>query len=337
MSHWHRIPVHRVATLLPSFFRRQVRDDLVPVKIEVYPLVRAAAFGAAEQLAVEAACRAQVVHREGEMKERNRAHTAGVSAGPASRKPAPVRGPALSSALGGLLALSLVLGASSCADQDQIVAQVAQTPGSWRLLLALLLGFALSFLGSLPMTGPLALLVLDRTVSGQRRSAFWIALAGALVEGLIAAVIAALLPLVLRYSTSIVRIARVSGAVVIFVVGLSLVLRPQTVTQLETTHKGQSLLAGFLATALNPTLLATWTIAVTALHANGLLDGGFRAGPVFGVGVVVGVLGWFLVLVALARVGTPERMNRYRSALGRSVGGILLLVSVLTFLHLAFP
>src|SRR6185295_12836265 len=283
-------------------------------------LVGAAAFGAAEQLAIEAPRRAQVVHREGQMKERNRAHPAGVPAGPASRK----------------LAL-LLLAALGCAHQDQIVAQVAQTPGSWRLLLALLLGFALSFLGSLPMTGPLALLVLDRTVSGQRRSAFWIAFAGALVEGVIAAVIAALLPLVLQYSTSIVRIARVSGAVVIFVVGLSLVLRPQTVTQLETTHKGQSLLAGFLATALNPTLLATWTIAVTALHANGLLDGGWREGPVFGVGVVVGVLGWFLVLVALAPVGTPERMNRYRAALGRSVGGILLLVSALTFLHLAWP
>ncbi|MEO8179982.1 MAG: LysE family transporter [Deltaproteobacteria bacterium] len=217
------------------------------------------------------------------------------------------------------------------------MAQVAQTPGSWRLLLALLLGFALSFLGSLPMTGPLALLVLDRTVSGQRRSAFWIALAGALVEGVVAGAIAALLPLVLRYSTSIVRIARVSGAVVIFVVGLSLVLRPQTVTELETSHKGQSLLAGFLATALNPTLLATWTIAVTALHANGLLDGGLRVGPLFGVGVVAGVLAWFLVLVLLARVGSPARMSGYRAALGRSVGGILLLVSALTFLHLAWP
>jgi threonine/homoserine/homoserine lactone efflux protein len=269
------------------------------------------------------------------MKERNRAHLAGVSVGPAACKGAPASRLAFSPAVCSLLALAL--GAPGCGGRDELVAQVAQTPGSWRLLLALLLGFLLSFLGSLPMTGPLALLVLDRTVSGQRRSAFWIALAGALVEGVIAGVIAALLPLVLQYSTSIVRIARISGGVVIFVVGLSLVLRPQTVTQLETSHKGQSLLAGFLATALNPTLLATWTIAVTALHANGLLDGGFREGPVFGAGVVVGVLAWFLVLVALARVGSPERMSRYRSALGRSVGGILLLVSAITFLHLAMP
>jgi threonine/homoserine/homoserine lactone efflux protein len=233
-----------------------------------------------------------------------------------------------------LLVFSCALG---CASKGEIVARVAQTPGSWRLLLALLLGFAFSFLGSLPMTGPLALLVIDRMVSGQRRAAFWITLAGALVEGVIAAVIAALLPLVLQYSSSIVRVARISGAVVILVVGLSLLLRPQAVSQLETQHKSQSLLAGFLATALNPTLLATWTIAVTALHANGLLDGGFREGPLFGAGVVAGVLAWLFVLVLLARLGSPERMSRYRAALGRSVGGILVLVSALTFLHLASP
>jgi threonine/homoserine/homoserine lactone efflux protein len=200
-------------------------------------------------------------------------------------------------------------------------------------LLCLGLGFVLSLLGSLPMTGPLALLVLDRVMVGQRRSALWIALSGALVEGVIAAVIATLLPLVLQHSTGLVRIGRVSGAVVIFIVGLGLVLRPQTVSEIETRHRGQSLLVGFLATALNPTLVATWTIAVTALHANGLLEGGLWEGQSFGAGVVLGVLGWFGVLLALARLSAPERMRHYRRALGRSVGGILLIVSALTFIY----
>jgi threonine/homoserine/homoserine lactone efflux protein len=202
-------------------------------------------------------------------------------------------------------------------------------------LLCLGLGFVLSLLGSLPMTGPLALLVLDRVMVGQRRSALWIALAGALVEGVIAAVVATLLPLVLHHSTSLVRIGRVSGAIVIFIVGLGLLLRPQTVREIETQHRRRSLLVGFLATALNPTLIATWTIAVTALHANGLLDGGLWEGLAFGAGVVLGVLGWFGALLALARLSAPERMRHYRGALGRSVGGILLLVSVLTLVYAA--
>lgn len=226
----------------------------------------------------------------------------------------------------------------ACAGREQQAAaelseRVAQSTGSSSLALSFGLGFALSLLGSLPMTGPLALLVLDRVMSGQRRSAMWIAFSGALVEGVIAAVIASLLPLVLQHSTSLVRIGRLSGAVVIFIVGLVLLLRPQTVTEIETGHRRQSLLVGFLATSLNPTLVATWTIAVTALHANGLLEGGFRQGPSFGAGVVLGVLGWLVLLLGIARWSAAERMRRHRAALGRSVGVILLLVSVFTFLH----
>ena len=80
-------------------------------------------------------------------------------------------------------------------------------------MLCLCLGFVLSLLGSLPMTGPLALLVLDRVLSGQRRAALWIAASGALVEGVIAAAIATFLPLVLQHSESLVQVGRVSGAV----------------------------------------------------------------------------------------------------------------------------
>src|SRR5207244_12333082 len=47
-------------------------DDLVPMEIEVDPLFRAAAFRAAEELAIELARSGQVVHREREMERRHR-------------------------------------------------------------------------------------------------------------------------------------------------------------------------------------------------------------------------------------------------------------------------
>jgi hypothetical protein len=48
-------------------------DDLVPVEIEIDPMVRAAAFGAAEQFAVEAPSGGKVVDRKG-MVEGRKAH-----------------------------------------------------------------------------------------------------------------------------------------------------------------------------------------------------------------------------------------------------------------------
>jgi len=234
-----------------------------------------------------------------------------------------------------VLWLSLGISLLACNTSPEVLARAASTVGPTRLLLALLLGFALSLAASLPMSGPLALLVLDRTLMGERAAAFWITLAGALVEGCIAAGIGSLLPLVLQHSSRIVLFARSSGALVILVVGVALLLRPGALSGVETQRRSQSLLAGFLTTALNPTLLATWTIAVTALHANGLLDGGVQSGLLFGAGVVLGVLAWFFVLLRLARTASPVRMTRYRSAIGRSIGALLLFVSALTFLRIA--
>ena len=156
------------------------------------------------------------------------------------------------------------------------------------LLLAFGLGGGLAFAGSVPMTGPLALLVLDRIIAAQRRAAIWIALAGALVEGTIATGVAVLLPLVLRHSEAIITRARLTGALVIFAVGITLALRPEVMRSIKTDRKRQSFAAGFLTTALNPTLLATWTVAVTTLHANGLLHGGTGVGLIFGIGVAAG-------------------------------------------------
>lgn len=204
------------------------------------------------------------------------------------------------------------------------------------MLVAFALGFGLAFVGSVPMTGPLALLVLDRMIAGQRRSALWIAFAGALVEGAIAAGVATFLPLVLANSTSIVTLARTSGAVVIFAVGLTLVLRPRVLESIKTERKRQSFLAGFLTTVLNPTLLATWTVTVTALHDSGLIAGGNPSGLVFGFGVSVGALSWFALILLLSRGRWPARLMNHRVALGRSVGAILTLLGAALFVRAVF-
>jgi threonine/homoserine/homoserine lactone efflux protein len=201
------------------------------------------------------------------------------------------------------------------------------------LLVAAGLGGGLAFVGSIPMTGPLALLVLDRIIAMQRKAALWIALAGALVEGFIAALVATLLPLILRHSDAIVLRARLSGALVIFAVGTTLALRPDLLASIKTDRKRTSFLAGFLTTALNPTLLATWTVTVTTLHSNGMLQGGGALGPVFGIGVAVGALGWFALLLLLARSSRLSRLEKHRSAFGRSIGIILALLGAGLFVR----
>jgi threonine/homoserine/homoserine lactone efflux protein len=217
--------------------------------------------------------------------------------------------------------------------------RVSAEPGA--LLVAFGLGGGLAFAGSVPMTGPLALLVLDRIIAAQRRAALWIALAGALVEGTIAAGVALLLPLVLRYSEEIVQRARLSGSFVIFAVGITLAIRPELLRSIKTDRKRQSFAVGFLTTALNPTLLATWTVAVTTLHTNGLLTGGSGTWLVFGIGVAAGALGWFVLLLLLARraqrrpqtSGAMARLRLHRGAIERGIGVFLALLGAGLFVR----
>jgi threonine/homoserine/homoserine lactone efflux protein len=201
------------------------------------------------------------------------------------------------------------------------------------VLIALLLGFGLAFVGSIPMTGPLAVLVIDRMLTSQRGAAFWIAFAGAIVEGLIAGAIATFLPVVLQHSGSIIRLARIGGALVIFAVGIVLVTRPEVLGRLETDRKRESFMAGFLATALNPTLLATWTVAVTALHEAGLFDGGYQSGPLFGAGVVGGAISWSALLIVLSRRLAPKLRIQNRKTPGRIIGAVLVCVGIGVFVR----
>ena len=199
----------------------------------------------------------------------------------------------------------------------------SELPG---LLLALGLGGGLAFAGSVPMTGPLALLVLDRILVRERRAALWIGLAGALVEGVIAAAVATLLPLVLRHSERIIIYARLSGSLVIFAIGVTLWVRPDLLASIKTERKRQSFLAGFLTTALNPTLLATWTVTVTALHSNGLLGDVAGTGLMFGLGAALGAFGWFVLLLMVMRRSRFEGLTRHRASLGRVIGVVLTVV-----------
>ena len=194
------------------------------------------------------------------------------------------------------------------------------------MLEALVLGFGLSFVGSIPMTGPLALLVLDRIIAVQRAAAFWIAVAGALVEAVVAGAVATFLPLLLPRSELVVRFARSSGALVIFAVGVLLMIKPELLSSIKTERKQHSMLAGFLATALNPTLLATWTVMVTSLHSSGVLAAGYLSGVSFGLGVGAGALAWFFVVILLSNRFRLQQLTNHRLELGRAVGVLLMLV-----------
>jgi threonine/homoserine/homoserine lactone efflux protein len=177
------------------------------------------------------------------------------------------------------------------------------------VLLAVLIGFAFGFLGSMPVAGPIAVLVLRLGLSNDARRGRYLAMGGALAEGLYVLLAFWGLSAVLGGHPGLLPASRLLGATICLLLGsFLLVHRPAPAAPdprgegggVERRGRKRSFLGGFLLTVLNPTLLVTWTAALAALQATGLVAlAPARAIP-FAVGVVLGIVAWFSTLLVLA-------------------------------------
>jgi threonine/homoserine/homoserine lactone efflux protein len=177
------------------------------------------------------------------------------------------------------------------------------------MFLALIVGIAFGFVGSMPPAGPIAVLVFARGLSGQHRSGLAIAGGAAVAEGGYAFLAYwGTGELVSRFPAALLAS---KGAATLILLGLGvycLVARPTFGPSEPSAPPVQSSVAlGLGITALNPTFLATWTAAVTVLHSTGFVPASVAAAGPFALGAAVGIYLWFWVLLVL--------MRRYAGAL----------------------
>ncbi|HEU4408081.1 MAG TPA: LysE family transporter [Polyangiaceae bacterium] len=157
----------------------------------------------------------------------------------------------------------------------------------------------------MPVAGPIAILVFADGARGRTRSAFYVALGAALAEGLYAFVTFWGFAELLRRYPLVVPVSRALGSLVLLGAGTYLFVRGRRSDERGPASKpakrGGKFLLGFTITALNPTLLVTWTAAVTALSSA--LGHGLRTGDAlpFAAGAGAGIVGWFSVLLVLMR------------------------------------
>ncbi len=199
------------------------------------------------------------------------------------------------------------------------------------MLLAAVLGFAFAWLGSIPIAGPIAALVVTRGLAGRIRSAALVALGGALVEAVYACLAFWGFSTFLKDYPLVEPISRGVAAAILAFLGVTFIRglgegKPPPPDE-DGASQWQSFLLGASICALNPTLVATWTAVVTMLHGGGLVDLQGRQALPFGAGVLAGIVGWFSTLLAIIR-RYRERFSR--AALGRVVrviGALLLVLS----------
>lgn len=177
-------------------------------------------------------------------------------------------------------------------------------------LVAALIGLVVGFVGSVPVAGPISVLVLQRAVDGKRKSALLTGVGGAVGEAIYATGVGVALPVLHNQVQAAVPITRAVGAVVITVVGLVLSFRSDILKERAPKKDSGDVLTGLAASLFNPTIIATWTVVIGSVYADGWLPRKPILGVPLGVGVLLGVTAWYAIVVAAA--------DRVKRLLGRS-------------------
>lgn len=189
--------------------------------------------------------------------------------------------------------------------------------------LAFPLGFGLAFVGSMPMSGPVAVLFIARVLNAQRAAALLVALGGSLVEAGYALGVAYLLPHLVGRTQAVVLGSLALGAVVVTALGALLLARPSLLQGHDEMSARRGFWRGVLSSLLNPTLIATWTVAVSTLYANGWLTNRLSSAAGFALGVGLGSVAWFGALLAITRARHVRVTPELRMKLMRAMGGVL--------------
>jgi len=169
---------------------------------------------------------------------------------------------------------------------------------------ASLIGFILGFVTSIPIAGPISILVFGRGLQNRGHTAVYLAVGSAIAESIYAYLafwgFAALL---VKYPW-INPVSCALAAVILTALGIRFAAaKPQSPEQPqpEQTSQGRkrSFFLGMTITALNPTLAATWPALVAMVHSLHVVQ--FDTGHAFpfSIGVALGISSWFTVLLWL--------------------------------------
>jgi threonine/homoserine/homoserine lactone efflux protein len=198
------------------------------------------------------------------------------------------------------------------------------------LLTAWLIGVLMGVAGSVPVAGPSTALVLSLGLEGRTRSAALVGLGSAIPESAWACLaLWGFAALVERHSW----IQPVSQAITVMLllgIGGMLVVRagqPAATTTSEAapeTGAARSLLIGLSLTGLNPTLIVNWAAAVALVYSFGLLEPAPGLAIPFGLGVGMGIMAWFAIVLRLVHEHRGRLSTRTRAMAMRAMGALLL-------------
>lgn len=194
-------------------------------------------------------------------------------------------------------------------------------------------GILLGFVGSVPPTGPITVLVLERGISGRFREGFGVALGAAVAESLYCGLaLFGLSALFERYPALEVYALRLALLMLVGVGLTFMAFKTKIVPQADrgnipvTAWLKQAAL-GFTLVITNPVILLTWSGAVAALYALAGLRFDLVDKFGFAAGVGLGVTAWFYVMLKLLERFEGRLTVTAAQWLVRAMGALLVAIA----------
>ena len=177
------------------------------------------------------------------------------------------------------------------------------------MIAALVIGFLFGFIGSMPVAGPIAVLIVARSIEERHHSAFMIGMGSVIAEMLYAFFAFWGFAKLLETYAWIDPVSRGVAAIILVALGVVFWRGKTSDEQLDAPSKKDrgwaSFALGFSISGFNPTLLATWAGAAGTLSASGLVEFKQSLAWPFGIGAGIGIGLWYVLLIRL--------MKRYKS------------------------
>jgi threonine/homoserine/homoserine lactone efflux protein len=206
------------------------------------------------------------------------------------------------------------------------------------MLTAFISAFIMSFVGSMPPTGPIAMITLDRGIHGHFRNALFVVIGAVCAE----AVWAALAYLGITYFFSSHPRAgttlRVTAALLLIVFAIVTIIQRRSHQSKEKprTYSGRSFLLGLSVAGLNPTFLVTWSAGVAVIRGLGF-ELPVGAAPAFALGVAAGPVAWYSIVIKLLSLHRHRLKPEMLGIISKILPFILLSVAVILLVQALKP
>jgi threonine/homoserine/homoserine lactone efflux protein len=193
------------------------------------------------------------------------------------------------------------------------------------IVLACVVAFTFGFVGSIPLAGPIAVLMLSRAAQRRFGEAFRVGVGAALAEGTYSGVAFWGFNTFLARNSRVEPISQAAAALVLSTLGVAFMFWKPQATRDQQENAAGTVLLGFSVSALNPTLIITWSAAVAFLYSKGLGRGLPQLAAIpFGVSASAGIASEIACLIALLERYQGRVPQRVMTWIIRAMGLMLL-------------